>query len=82
MMRIILVLGLIGNTLGMLVVLRKRLKSIGPTHIYCYMFATDSAYLVQIIIAYLDNAFHMNLQTFSRFTCKAWMYLTYGLGKE
>ncbi len=79
---IILVLGWIGNTLGMLVVLRKRLKSIGPTHIYCYMFATDSAYLAQIIIIYLDNTFHVNLPTFSRFTCKAWAYLTYGLGKK
>ena len=79
---IILVLGLIGNTLGMLVVLRKRLKSIGPTHIYCYMFATDSAYLVQIIITYLHYAYHMNLFTYSRFTCKAWVYINYGLSKE
>ncbi len=77
---IILVMGLIGNTIGMLVVLRKRLKSIGPTHIYCYMFAADSAYLVQIIIIYLENAFYMRLLTFSRFICKTWMYLNYGLG--
>ncbi len=77
---IILVMGLIGNTIGMLVVLRKPLKSIGPTHIYCYMFLADSAYLVQIIIIYLENAFNVGLIVFSRFTCKTWMYLSYGLG--
>ena len=77
---IILVMGLIGNTIRMFVVLRKPLKSIGPTHIYCYMFAADSAYLVQIIIIYFENAFNVGLIAFSRFTCKLWMYLSYGLG--
>ena len=79
---IILVFGLIGNTIGMVVILRSRLKSIGPTHIYCYMFETDSAYLVQIIITYLYNAFGMNLFTYSRVTCKSWMYINYSLSKE
>ncbi len=78
---IILVFGLIGNILGFLVILRKRLKSIGPTHIYCYLFASDTAYLVQIVITYLYYAYDVHISVNSSFSCKLWVYLNYALGK-
>ena len=77
---IVLVLGLIGNNLGIAVVLRKRLKSIGPTHIYCYMFLADTAYLVQIIISYLNSAYGIHVSVYSRLSCKLWVYFNYAFG--
>ena len=78
---IILFFGLIGNSLGMLVVLRKSLKSIGPTLIYCFMFAADWAYLIQIVITYLDYAYGMQIDVQSSISCKTWIYFNYAFGK-
>jgi hypothetical protein len=78
---IILFFGLIGNSLGILVVLRKRLKSIGPTLIYCFMFAADWAYLIQIVITYLDYGYRMQIDVQSRISCKTWIYFNYAFGK-
>ena len=76
----ILVLGLLGNVIGFIVVLSKKLKNIGPTHIFCYMFASDTAYLIQIIITYLYYAFGIHISVYSRLSCKIWVYLNYALG--
>lgn len=77
---LILVLGLIGNSLGIVIVLRKNLRKIGPIHIYCYMFASDTAYLVQIVITYLYYSYDIHIDAYSSLTCKLWVYFNYGLG--
>ena len=45
---IILILGLFGNTLGIIVIGRKKLDKIGPVLIYKLLFASDSLYLISI----------------------------------
>ena len=42
---IIVVLGLFGNTLGVIMIIRKKLKNVGPIMIYVCLFITDTIYL-------------------------------------
>ncbi len=42
---IILVVGLIGNLMGIIVISRKELKKIGPVLVYMLLFIFDSLYL-------------------------------------
>ena len=51
---IILTFGLIGNTLGIIVLCNKDLKNIGPRNTYIFLFLSDSFYLLQIIETYLN----------------------------
>jgi hypothetical protein len=43
------IIGLIGNTLGLIVVSKKELKKIGPVLIYKFLFISDTIYLSIII---------------------------------
>ena len=43
--QIILVVGLIGNLMGIIVISRKELKKIGPVLVYMLLFIFDSLYL-------------------------------------
>ena len=45
---IILILGLFGNTLGIIVIGRKKLDKIGPVLIYKLLFVSDLLYLISI----------------------------------
>ena len=42
---VIITLGLVGNTFGLLLMSRKELKSIGPVLIYICLFVLDTIYL-------------------------------------
>jgi hypothetical protein len=42
---IIFILGLIGNTIGLIMLSRNELKKIGPVLIYKFLFISDSIYL-------------------------------------
>ena len=42
---IILVVGLLGNLMGIIVISRKELKKIGPVLVYMFLFIFDSLYL-------------------------------------
>jgi len=42
---IVLVVGLIGNLMGIIVISRKELKKIGPVLVYMLLFIFDSLYL-------------------------------------
>jgi hypothetical protein len=42
---IILVVGLLGNLMGIIVISRKELKKIGPVLVYIFLFIFDSLYL-------------------------------------
>jgi hypothetical protein len=46
----ILILGLIGNPMGLIVIGRKKLEKIGPVLIYKFLFIFDTIYLSMIFI--------------------------------
>jgi hypothetical protein len=73
----ILTFGLIGNTLGIIVFLKKDLKNIGPKRTYIYLFSSDSFFLVQIIVTYLQYGYGLNFATLSDFSCKLWNFCNY-----
>ena len=50
---IIISLGLIGNTIGLMVISKKKLKKIGPVLIYKFLFITDTIYLSKYIFKFL-----------------------------
>jgi len=73
----ILTFGLIGNTLGVIVLYNKDLKNIGPRNTYIFLFLSDSFFLVQIIVTYLQYGYGLNFATLSDFTCKLWNFCNY-----
>jgi hypothetical protein len=73
----ILVFGLLGNTLGIIVLCNKDLKNIGPKRTYIYLFLSDSFLLVQIIGTYFELARNLYIGTLSDFSCKLWIYCNY-----
>jgi hypothetical protein len=73
----ILVFGLIGNTLGVIVLCKKDLKKIGPRNIYIFLFLSDSFYLLQIIETYFSLTHKLNLASLSELSCKLWNYCNY-----
>jgi len=74
---LILAIGLIGNTLGLIAFFNKKLANVGPSIIYRSLFFTDSFYLVQIIVYYLQYPFLIDLTLISSFSCKIFFYLNY-----
>jgi hypothetical protein len=73
----ILTFGLIGNTLGIIVLFNKDLKKIGPRNTYIFLFLSDSIYLLQIIETYFQYGYNLNLATLSDYSCKLWNYCNY-----
>lgn len=73
----ILLLGLVGNILGLIISTKKRLKRIGPVHMYRYLYIIDSFYLLQIIVIYLQSNFDITIVNSTQFTCKLLIYLNY-----
>jgi hypothetical protein len=69
---LILLIGFVGNTFGFFVLLKKRIKKIGPIFIYRCLMLMDMFYLLQIIIDYLGHAFGpmYKLTTISSLACK------------
>ena len=73
----VLTFGLIGNTLGIKVLSNKDMKNIGPKRMYIYLFLSDSFFLVQIIVTYLQYGYGLNFATLSDFSCKLWNFCNY-----
>ena len=76
---LILAFGLIGNTLGLIVLKKKDLSNIGPKNTYMYLFVTDSFYLLQIIVVIFQYGSSYNLQIISNLSCKMWNFFNYSL---
>jgi len=76
---LILIIGLIGNSVGIKVLLNKNLINIGPRDMYQYLFLTDSFYLLQIIGTYLQYTYSLDITTISNVSCKVWYHLNYSL---
>ncbi len=76
---IILLVGLFGNTMGLILVGRKHLHKIGPVLIYKCLFITDSIYLIQIIFTYMSYSFNFDSTVLSSIGCKIYNFFSYGL---
>lgn len=74
---LILILGLFGNLIGLLVLLRPKLEKIGPRVIYGFLFIMDTFFLIQIIHKYLQIGLNLNLDNVSSFWCKFNRYFNY-----
>lgn len=77
---IILIVGLSGNLIALLVLIREKLKKIGTRHIFIYLFLSDTVYLLQLIINYLGYGFGLDLSTISSLSCQIYVYFNYSLG--
>jgi len=76
---IALSLGFFGNTMGILVLMRKKMQKIGPVYIYRFMFISDSIFMLQMINPFLLYIYGRNLMTLSEISCKLISYLAFGL---
>ena len=74
---LILAIGLICNTSGLVAFANKKLSNVGPCIIYRCLFVSDKIYLVQIIVFYLQYPFFIDPTVISRFSCKLFYYLVY-----
>ena len=76
---LVLTIGLVGNSLGLFILSKKDLINIGPHFMYRYLFATDSFYLLQIIVVNLQFDYNLDLASISNLSCKLWNYFYYEL---
>jgi len=76
---LILVLGMLGNIIGLSLMKRPGMSYIGPKNIYKYLFAFDIVNLAQIVVNYLQYSFRVDLTILSKFACRIWMYINYSL---
>ena len=63
----ILGVGLVGNSLGLILIKRPKMVEIGPRNTYKYLFISDTIYLVQIIVTFLQLSFNIDLTLLSNF---------------
>jgi hypothetical protein len=77
---LILSIGLVGNTIGVLILHRKNMKNIGPRNMYRYLFIMDTSYLLLIIVNYLAYGLNYDLTITSKYFCKLYCYLNFVLG--
>ncbi len=78
----IIVFGLIGNTTGLLVLFKKKMKKIGPRNTFSYLLMMDSFYLIQIIIPLMEYGFKIQISRLSNAICKAYNFLNYSLDTQ
>ncbi len=71
---LILCFGLIGNTMGIVVLARKKMDEIGPLNTYRYIFIFDSIYILTIIVYYLQYSFSIDYIFSFNLTCKFFVY--------
>ena len=70
---IIIITGLIGNSFGLIVMHKKRLKMIGPAKMYKYLFVIGLINILQPFKIYL-NSFGINLATLSDLSCRLFVH--------
>lgn len=76
---LILILGLIGNTIGLVALSNKKLIKIGPIIILRFLFTMDSIYLITIFITYVDNGIGLKYISAFSIACKLFKYICYSL---
>jgi len=75
----ILGFGLVGNLLGFTVMQRPKMLEIGPRNTYKYLFSSDTIFLFQMIVTYLQLSFNIDPALNSNVICKLLYYLNYSL---
>ena len=77
---IIFTLGLFGNIIGFIVLIkRKKLLSNGTRKMYIYLFIIDTIYLIGLLIDYIEISLGYTLSAYSNLTCKLSTFLKYSL---
>jgi hypothetical protein len=77
---IIFTLGLCGNIIGFIVLIkRKKLLSNGTRKMYIYLFLIDTIYLIGLLIDYIEISLGYTLSAYSNLTCKLSTFLKYSL---
>ncbi len=76
---IVIILGSVGNFLGLYIISNKKLKQMGPHSIFICMFVLDCIYLPLIFHPYLANAFNIDVTAMSNTACKAYWYARYSI---
>ena len=77
MLPIIVGMGVAGNTMGLVVFLRKKMKTVGPVHMYQILFVVDTFFLLQSIDLFAVNIFNTGFRMISKETCKIALYLVF-----
>lgn len=72
-------LGTFGNTLGYVVMLRKKMTKIGAKHIYRYLFITDTVFMLQMVADIIAYHYGYDITKLSVYSCKAYYYFSYTL---
>ena len=75
---LVLTLGCIGNTFGLIVLSKKNMKKIGPLNMYKYMFIVDMVHLL-ITIRFSLKGFGIHLSSISSLWCKSLSYFAYSM---
>ena len=75
-------IGLIGNYLGFKTMQRPKMLEIGPRNTYKYLFISDTIFLVQIIISFLQLSLGIDPSILSNFACRLWNYVNYSLASQ
>jgi len=75
----VLFMGIIGNSLGFLILSRKRFLKLPIRNFMRFLSFIDTFYLLQIIADYLTNTFNMDIRMISASWCKIFTYFNYCL---
>lgn len=76
---VIFCLGVIGNLIGLILTRSKRVKKMGAIFVLRYFFIIDTLFLIEIILNYSRDGFHIYILLTSNIACKLHRYLTYTL---
>ena len=75
----ILVMGIIGNSLGFIILSRKKFLKLPIRNFMRFLAFIDTFYLLQIIADYLTNTFNMDIRMISPLWCKIFVYFNFCL---
>lgn len=66
----VILIGIIGNSLGTIVLTKKIMHKIGPLAMYHFLFVFETLYLLSYFQSYLSRGFAINLLNNSKLGCK------------
>ncbi len=77
---LVIIFGLYGNLMGLVVLTHEKIRKIGPTYIYRFLFIVDTFCLAQCLVVYMKFAYKIDLSIMYGFiTCKLMYFIGYVL---
>ena len=73
----VILLGILGNSFGLVILRRKELDVLGPKNMYKFLFTIDSVCLLIVLNNYFIHAFGRGFSTYSWLACKLYMQFAY-----